>query len=61
MKRYYFCYDATCKNFLMSQGLKYITKALHPETFKTFWLWEQTPEFNESMKTWERIKNQSNK
>ncbi|MNX85369.1 hypothetical protein D3C86_1172050 [compost metagenome] len=46
-KAYFFCYDPTVNNRLHRElGIKYVTRAIHPETGRMFWLYERNEEFS---------------
>lgn len=42
--KFYYCYDVNIKKFLMNKGYKYLLIAMHPETYKKFWLFERNDE-----------------
>ena len=46
------CYDITQRNFFRDKGIKDIVYGLHPTTYKRFWVFLQTKEFDIVMKEW---------
>lgn len=49
MKTYFFCYDAGLSRKLRAKGIRHITVAVHPNTCRMFWLYEQTPELSAAL------------
>lgn len=49
MKTYFFCYNAEISRKLRDRGIRHITVAVHPNTCRMFWLYEQTPELSEAL------------
>ena len=46
------CYDIAQRNFFRDKGLKDVVYGIHPKTYKKFWVFLQTEEFNKVMKEW---------
>ena len=46
------CYDITQRNYFRDKGLKDVVYGVHPKTYKRFWVFLQTEEFNKVMKEW---------
>lgn len=46
------CYDITQRNFFRDKGLKDVVYGIHPKTYKKFWVFLQTEEFNRVIKEW---------
>ena len=46
------CYDITQRNYFRDKGLKDVVYGIHPKTYKNFWVFLQTEEFNRVMKEW---------
>lgn len=49
MKTYFFCYDYQLSRKLRDRGMRHITVAVHPQTHRMFWLYEQTLELSEAL------------
>lgn len=56
MNRYFYCYSYPLKEFLLINGLRYITHSVNANTQKKFWLFEGTVELNRLLDKW---KNQT--
>ena len=52
MERYFYCYSKPLKDFLLSNGERYIVKAIHKKTKKKYWLFEGTEKLNELLAEW---------
>lgn len=46
------CYDIAQRNYFRDKGLKDVVYGIHPKTYKKFWVFLQTEEFNRVMKEW---------
>ena len=46
------CYDIVQRNFFRDKGIKDVVYGIHPKTYKRFWVFSQTEEFNIAMKEW---------
>lgn len=54
--KFYYCYSCKLKDFLKSQGFRYITKGLHPKSGRPFFMFERTDDFHSSLVRWNEIK-----
>lgn len=52
MRDYFFCYDKLLMKYLRSNGHKYITKAINPNTKNMFALFEVSDELNEAIQNY---------
>lgn len=52
MNRYFYCYSYPLKEFLVSNGLRYITNSVNANTQKKFWVFEGTDELNCLLDIW---------
>ena len=52
MNRYFYCYSYPLKEFLIKNGLKFITAAINQSTNKRYWLFEGTDELNMLLTQW---------
>ena len=52
MNRYFYCYSYPLKNFLIENGLRYITNSVNQNTQKKFWVFEGTEELNRLLDVW---------
>ena len=48
----YVCYDKAQRNFFRDKGINDVVYGLHPTTYKRFWVFVQTKEFDIVMKEW---------
>ena len=48
----YVCYDIIQRNFFRDRGIKDVVYGIHPKTYKRFWVFVQTKEFDVAMKEW---------
>lgn len=39
--RFYYCYSYPQKKFLVDNGLRYIIKGIHPNSGKTYWVFDR--------------------
>lgn len=46
------CYDIAQRNFFRNKGIKDVVYGIHPKTYKRFWVFVQTKEFDVAMKEW---------
>ena len=53
-KRYFFCYSANLKNFLLDNGLKYDFVAVNKQTNKTFWKFERNERLKQLLTLWNK-------
>lgn len=49
---YYYCYSYPQKEFLVSNGIRYITAAINQATGKRYWLFEGTNDLNKLLQAW---------
>lgn len=54
--QFFYCYDIKLMQHLKNQGIKYITKAIHPNTMRLFFLYQKTDEFQEKLDKFQTIK-----
>jgi len=54
--KYFYCYSVRMKDFLKSQGLAYITKALNPKTNRPYFMFEKSKELDLMISKWNEIK-----
>ena len=52
MDRYFYCYSYPLKEFLVNNGLKFITAAVNQATNKRYWLFEGTDKLNKLLTEW---------
>jgi len=45
------------KDFLKSQGLRFITKAIHPTTNRVFFIFQKCDELDQAITKWQKINN----
>ena len=50
------CYDIAQRNFFRDKGINDVVYGLHPTTYKRFWVFVQTKEFDVAMKEWSNQK-----
>lgn len=53
---YFYCYSVKLKDFLKSQGFKFITKGLHPKSGRPFFIFEKSQELDLSIEMWNSLK-----
>lgn len=46
------CYDITQRNFFRNKGIRDVVYGIHPKSYKRFWVFLQTKEFDITMKEW---------
>jgi len=56
LERYFYCYSNPLKNFLLSNGERYINKSIHEKTKKKYWLFEGTENLNNLLAEWRNRK-----
>lgn len=39
--KFYYCYSHPLKDFLITNGLKYVIKGIHPDTQKRYWVFDK--------------------
>lgn len=52
LEKYFYCYSRPLKDFLLSNGERYIIKAIHEKTKKKYWLFEGTEKLNKLLDEW---------
>jgi hypothetical protein len=52
--RFFFCYDKSLTEYLLSKNVHYITKAIHPTSKKMFALFQQSEELSIRMNEYKR-------
>lgn len=53
-KQYYYCYSHPLKDFLITHGLNYVIKGIHPKTLKRYWVFERkNKELNKWLTQWQ--------
>ena len=52
MNRYFYCYSYNLKEFLKSNGLRYVAASVNSNTQKKFWVFEGTNELNRLLSVW---------
>ena len=52
MNRYFYCYSYNLKEFLRSNGLRFITAAVNMNTQKKYWVFEGDQELNRLLDVW---------
>lgn len=57
MKPYYYCYSHPQKDFLITSGLRYVIKGVHPETNKRYWVFERDEKLNSLLTEWQTRKH----
>lgn len=40
--QYYYCYSHPQKDFLITNGLRYVIKGIHPDTGKRYWVFDRS-------------------
>lgn len=51
-KKYYYCYSHPQKDFLITNGLMYVIKGIHPDTQKRYWVFERNDELSVLLTKW---------
>lgn len=52
MNRIFYCYSRPLKNYLVSNGMAYFSKAVHEKTLKKYWMFFETSELNILLEQW---------
>jgi len=52
----FYCYSCKMKDFIKSQGLNYITIAIHPKTNRVFFIFKKSGELDKVIQLWNEIK-----
>lgn len=51
-KKYYYCYSHPQKDFLITNGLMYVIKGIHPDTQKRYWVFEKSDKLSALLTKW---------
>lgn len=51
----FYCYSVKMKDFIKSQGINYITKAIHPKTSRVFFIFNKGLELDVVISKWQEI------
>ena len=54
--KYYYCYSHPQKDFLITSGMRYVMKGIHPDTNKRFWVFERDKQLDELLTEWQSRK-----
>jgi hypothetical protein len=54
--KYFYCYSVRLKDFLKSQGLSYITKAINTHSGKPYFMFEKSDFLDGAIKKWNEVK-----
>lgn len=52
----FYCYSCKMKDFIKSQGLRFITKAKHPITNRMFFIFKKSGELDKAIELWNVVK-----
>lgn len=52
----FYCYSCKMKDFIKSQGISYITKAIHPKTNRVFFIFNKSKELDVVITLWNEVK-----
>lgn len=55
--QYYYCYSHPQKDFLVTNGQRYVIKGIHPDTSKRYWVFCRNIKLNELLHEWQLRKN----
>lgn len=53
---FYYCYSNEIKEYLISNGFKYVNIALNPNTYNKYWLFIRTDELTKSLDKYHKVK-----
>ena len=56
MGNLFYCYSKRLKGFIESNGIRFLSKGLHPKSLRPFYLYEVTPELDIVLKRWDEYK-----
>lgn len=48
----FYCYSRPLKDFLISQGFRFILHSIHDKTQKKYWVFEGNDELNKQLEVW---------
>jgi len=54
--KYFYCYSCRMKDFIKSQGMDYITKAIHPKSHRPYFMFEKSKELDLMIEKWNSLK-----
>ena len=57
MNRYFYCYSYPLKEFLLSNGFRFIAASVNNNTQKKYWVFEGTVELNHMLGKWKHRKH----
>lgn len=55
-KNFYYCYSHPQKDFLITNGLRYVIKGIHPDTLKRYWVFHRDKELDKLLTIWQSRK-----
>ena len=53
---FYYCYSYPLKNFLITNGLRFVIKGIHPETQKRYWIFQRDEQLDKLLGQWQSQK-----
>lgn len=56
MSKYYYCYSKPLHLFLGAFNIRYVSKAIHPTTYKLYWMYEKNENLDALIKEWNTLK-----
>ena len=56
MKNIFYCYSLRMKDFLKSQGLNYIEKAINPKSGSLYFSFQKGVELDKLIEKWNKVK-----
>jgi len=60
-KNFYKCYSLELKSFLDANMVRWISKGVHPATYKTFYVYEKDDRLSELLHAWSNRPGQESK
>lgn len=51
--QYYYCYSHPQKDFLITNGTRYVIKGIHPDTQKRYWVFEKSDNLDKLLLEWQ--------
>jgi hypothetical protein len=54
--KFFYCYSVRMKDFLKSQGICYITKALNPKSKRPYFMFEKSQNLDIAINKWNDLK-----
>lgn len=55
--QFYKNFSINQERFLRANGFKYMSKGIHKETGRSYWVYELTPELSKMLENWSITKN----